>query len=107
MLTFARRCLAGKATLAEAGIGLLFFGGAVLSMLLGAVVLALGGPAEAPTAMFVAVLVQGGYLLFASACVWRCAFNTRYWGVGAGARVLALGYAGGALLVAYLELHAV
>ena len=106
MFTFLSRCFSGQGTLAEASIGVLFFGGTLVAFVMEAVIWVLGGDKAPPEVTQIATVLYAGFLLLASVCIWRCAFNIRYWGVGLGARVLVAAYAAGVVAVAYAGLHA-
>jgi hypothetical protein len=107
LFKFVARCLRGEASLTEASIGLLFFGGWSVAIIGNLVLLALGGE-QAPFGAEISItLFFLAFSLMTAVAVWRCAFNTRYEGVALGARALALGYAACTVAFAHASLAAV
>ncbi|MBD8526040.1 hypothetical protein [Pseudomarimonas arenosa] len=97
------RSLSGQASLVEAYFGVLWVGATVLAVILAGFGFALGGESLSPLTALTLSSLMGVYLLVGAVGVWRCAFNTRYWGVGVGARVIALCYGLAVTYAFYVE----
>jgi hypothetical protein len=104
---FVGRCFRGEATLTEASVGLLFFGGILVGTAAYLALLPFGGEHAPATVLFPVALVVLAFELAAAVAVWRCAYNTRYEGVAIGARALALGYAACTVVLTHASLSAV
>ena len=82
LISYPARCARGKGSYAEAVVGVLFFAGTIISCSLSFVAFVLGGESAPPRTLFLLDAANGIFLLFAGFCVWRCAFNVKYWLVG-------------------------
>ena len=93
MYKYIVRCARGQGTLFEAVFGIMFVG----SLLVGALLLVVAnilaqGPMSLPALERSVVVVYCLFLLFGCVCIWRCAFNFRYWAVSVAVRVMAFIY---------------
>ena len=92
MMNFVARCLRGEGTLPEAVFGVFFLGSFFVGTCLW-IVLMLAESSE----LYNLVLLGCNaayfvFLLFAGFCVWRCALDFRYRGVGIAVRAMVLIY---------------